>query len=255
MNQRESIGELTDALRKVAERGPLPAVGAGAHSVGMTLLDALGVPYSSARKPNFKGIVVNARRVTTARRGLARRSSRVNLFAQVPDWTISDSKSSREILYAHGYARDGGERKLYCTVRTGYPNSQGLYLRVDSALDLLHEEVAQDGGPRNVASWSLPLLESRLAQTHPMSMWVSAHSSFRNGQEFFHYVEAQYTPKPKSGVLSLLLGTGTITVDHLILERFGRVSEKGPLFKIDPLNIHSLFPDTGSFRLLGPASS
>jgi len=84
------MGELVDILAGISRLGPVPAIGTGDTSVGMTLLSHLGVQYSSIEKPNFRGIVITARRGTKARD-----LNRVNLFAKVPDWDISSCKSSR----------------------------------------------------------------------------------------------------------------------------------------------------------------
>src|SRR5262249_22189523 len=115
-------------LQEVALRGYLPAISTGSTAIGMTLIGALGVPYSSTEKPHFRGIVVTAQRRT---KGAQR--NRVNLFAQVPLWALSSCKSSAQILERYGYQRDG-VRRLYCSVSARRANSQGLMLRVDAEL-------------------------------------------------------------------------------------------------------------------------
>ena len=48
-----------------------------------------------------------------------------------------------------------------------------------------------------------------------------------------------------------LIDQGIITVDHLIKRNAkGRVSEKGPLFKIKPAGIELLFPPSESYKLI-----
>ena len=92
----ENLDEILEKLSHLAREEPLPSISKGDTAVGMTLLDALGIPYTSARKPMYKGIVVNARR-----EGMRNSSNRVNLFAKVPDWEISSYKSSADILNNH----------------------------------------------------------------------------------------------------------------------------------------------------------
>lgn len=232
-------------LVELAQQGPVAAVGAGDTSVGMTLLESLAIDYTSAAKPNYSGIVVSA-----SRRSKSRRSNRVNLFAQVPDWEISTCKSSREIVEKYGYTASDEELRLYCTVRSRVPNSQGLYLEFDHANDILREVALQEGQKENVVGWKTEKLEQRLVESHPESIWVKAVASHRGSQEYFHYREATYTGPPNVSILSNLIEEGTITVDHLILRRSGRVREKGPLFKIDPNNLEMLFPAPEVYDLM-----
>jgi hypothetical protein len=231
----ESI-ELLGRLQEISLAGPIPAVGTGATTIGMTLLDALDVEYSSTRKPSYKGIVITARRGEPNVRG-----NRVNLFARVPDWNISTCTSSAEIVDTYGYLSKDGRRKLYCTVSAKRPNTQGLMLQVDEAMNLL-DEVHVDGSVKtSVASWRLDDLTARLAKSHPESVWVSARSREISGREHFHYNFVIYTARPQLSQFGALLREGTITVDHLIDRQDKKVNEKGPLFKIDPSNFELLF--------------
>ena len=240
-----NAAHVLNMLRDIAQSGPLPAVGSGSPSVGMTLLRALGVDYTSTGKPRIMGIVVTARRnVGTAPR------NRVNLFARVPDWKISACKSSREIAERFGYDAGSGLRKLYCSVRARHPNSQGLMLRIDAACGTLDEVAKIKSGAVEVARWRLEDLRRRLAETHPESIWVVANVIERNGIEHFHYRKAVYTGPPVVERFESLLSEGTVTVDHLIEVRGVSATEKGPLFKIVPSNIPLLFPASVSFDLL-----
>lgn len=232
-------------LRDISRTGPIPAVGVGSTSVGMTLLGALGVDPTSTEKPRINGIVVTARRnVATTR------PNRVNLFAKVPDWEISECKSSREIAERFGYDAGEGVRKLYCSVRARQPNSQGLMFQIDQGAGTLDEVARTGSGVIGVAKWRMDDLRDRLATTHPESIWVAANVSERNGVEYFHYRKAIYTGAPYVERLDLLLSEGTVTMDHLIEIRGKSAREKGPLFKISPSNIPLLFPASMTFDLL-----
>ncbi len=228
--------EVAEALARISRHGPVPAVGNGATSVGMTLMHALGMRQATDAKPRFNGLVVSARRGTRLSD-----PNRVNLFAQVPDWSLSAIGSSRELLTRHGYDRNG-RRSLNCTVRARQPNNQGLYLFVDHEARLLRERHAAEGGAATeVVAWSLSRLTQRLVESHPESAWVLASSSRSQGREYFHFRYVQFTSSPRADMLPRLLESGTVTVDHLITGREGRVVEKGPLFKINPSNASALF--------------
>jgi hypothetical protein len=231
-------------LAEISRRGPIPAVGHGDTSVGMTLMDQLGMHQTVDTKPKFNGLVISARRGTRFKD-----SNRVNLFAKVPDWDVSACKSSREIVDRYGYDRDGA-RKLYCTVSARRSNSQALRLKLDKKTQLLREQFEGLGDPVDVAAWKIGNLKERLLQAHPESAWVLASSTIRNGIEHFHFRFAQFTAAPRADELPALLDSGTVTVDHLILNKNGRTVEKGPLFKIKPENVSALFPASGRFDLM-----
>lgn len=243
------VEELFGLLAELASAGPIPAVREGSTAVGMTLLQALGIPHQSKRKPNYKGVVVNARR------RMASREHRVNLFAKVPDWSLSDCKSSGEIVSQYGDDAEDGGKRLFCTVSARRANSHGLKLAVDAACEHLVESfIDEQGNSKEVARWSLDTLKDRLVQTHPATIWVVANSSKSPDGEMFHYRYAEYTGPPNTDVFAELLAAGTVTVDHLILKNSSGTKEKGPLFKLKPSNISMLFSDPIKVNLLRYAS-
>lgn len=239
-----SVRELLGMLSLVSQKGPLPASGSGSKAVGITLLDQLGVSHSSSGKARIGGVVINARRGTRASD-----LNRVNLFAKVPDWHLSTCKSSQEILENYGYA-DGGDLKLFCSVSSRQPNSQGLMLHVDRPGGRLNEIYVRKGITTGVATWRMQVLRERLAESHPETLWVTALAQDRDGIEHFHYRFATHTGAPNVAMLEPLLQAGTVTMDHLISNKRGRLTEKGPLFKIKPSNIHALFGDFGKYDLM-----
>jgi hypothetical protein len=244
-DENPTLSTLLQRLAELARMGPIPAVTSGDTAVGITMLDALGIAHTSSSKSMFEGIAISARR-----RAVGAKGNRVNLFAQVPDWSISSCKSSREIVQRHGYETDRGTRRLYCTIRSRRANSQGLVLEVDRPSNQLNELVLDESDSQPVASWKLAKLQERLVEAHPQSMWVRAVPSERAGVEYFHYREASYSGAPKSEELPFLLDQGTVTLDHLIEDTRGRVIEKGPLFKISPSNFELLFPAPRKYDLL-----
>lgn len=237
--------EVAEALAEIARRGPVPSTGKGDMAVGKTLLDLLGVPQATNKKPTFKGYVLTARRAGKAE------GNRVNLFAMVPDWKISACKSSQEIVDEYGYDRDGG-RKLYVSVRARRPNPQGLYLELDRASGLLRERHVHEGSDTTaeVAAWKLDALKARLAQRHPASAWITANVERRGGEEYFHYRYVRFTDEPRVDRLPDLIEQGTVTMDHLIFSSEGNTTEKGPLFKIRPDNVRALFPEGPRYDLM-----
>lgn len=229
--------ELLVKLREIAKT-PIHAPTAGDTAIGMAVEKALGILPNSSKKPDYKGIELKAGRSNKVRS---------NLFAQVPDWNLSQLKSSGEILNKHGYERDKDFR-LYCTIRAGQPNSQGLLFQYDDKNDIL-EEIHIDGS--KVASWPGNLLRGRLKEKHRETFWIKATSEIIDGVENFHLKSVVHTKSPLLNQLMPLIASGVITMDHLIKRDYdGRVKEKGPLFKIDKTNLKLLFPAPVEYSLV-----
>ena len=115
-------------IREVYELGWIESRRGGSTGVGYTLESCLGIEANSSPLPDFEGIEIKAQRHST-------KKTRANLFAKVADWDISRLSSSKEILMNYGYVHDEG-LKLYCTVSSAHPNSQGLMLEVDNSTNL-----------------------------------------------------------------------------------------------------------------------
>lgn len=233
--------ELLAMLRKIAVAGPIASMVDADTSVGRTLETALGIDINSSKKPDYKGIELKSFRNS--------RSNRKNLFAQVPDWSLSKLKSSAEILDAFGYVREE-DFKLYCTVSAITRNSQGLNLRIDNDINQLIEN-SDKPEINDFVVWSLDKLHSRLKEKHRETFWVEAESTRINGREHFQYTLVEHTRKPITSQFDLLIDQGIITLDHLIKRNAkGKVVEKGPLFKIKPSGIEFLFPPSQTYSLL-----
>lgn len=239
--------ELLDKLRALAKK-PIKATHVGDTAVGMTIEHALGIEANSSKLPDYRGIELKAGRGT---------KNRSTLFAQVADWDISPCKRSADILDKFGYYRDE-DLRLYCTVNTQRPNSQGLVFKYDEGHDELQEwsgVVKNDGAGFNrlelVAVWPGSLLRKRLKEKHTETFWIEVESELIDGHEYFNLKSVTHTKAPILSQLMPLLANGTITMDHLIKKKGdnGRVSEKGPLFKMDKKNLNLLFPDPVKYKL------
>ena len=90
--------------------------------------------------------------------------------------------------------------------------------------------------------WRLDHLENRLADKHHETFWIKARPEKRGNEEWFHLEKVTHTRNPNIPQFERLLANGTITMDHLVKRNVaGRVSEKGPLFKIIRPRIAELF--------------
>lgn len=236
----EVAEELLILLNKIAAKGPVPAMLQADTAIGRTLETLLGIDINSSKKPDYKGIELKSYR--------DKRGNRKNLFAQVPDWNLSKFKSSAEILNAFGYSR-GEDFKLYCTVSTLVRNSQGLKLKMDSAISQLIENSDKDSLGDFVV-WGLETLHKRLLEKHNETFWIAADSVTIGEKEHFQYKKVEHTKKPIVSQFDILLEQGIITLDHLIKRKpTGSVVEKGPIFKIKPKALDLLFPPSQSYSL------
>lgn len=232
--------ELLLKLRKIATGPPVPAEVDADTAVGRTLESLLDLRINSSKAPDYKGIEIKSYR--------DKRDNRKNLFAQVPNWSLSKFKSSREILDAVGYSRPN-QFKLYCTVNALKRNSQGLILKLDKVMSCLVEN-SDKHGAGDIVVWSLMTLHKRLLEKHNETFWVAADSVKVGGREHFVYTKAEHTQNPIPSQFDLLLELGAITMDHLIKRSSnGKVVEKGPLFKIRPKSLGMLFPPSTIYQL------
>lgn len=235
-----TANELLYKLKEISAKGPLKSIMKGSTAIGMTIEHALGIEANSSKEPDYKGIELKAGR------GFNR--TRTNLFAQVADWKISPIKSSREILEKFGYPR-GEDFKLYCTISALKPNSQGLMFECREKNAQL-VEIHQVYG--DVAIWPDELLKKRLLEKHAETFWISAESIEIEGVEHFQLKTVTHTKSPLQNQLLPLIESGTITMDHLIKRKAGnkpRISEKGPLFKINKKDLPLLFPSQITYSL------
>lgn len=235
MSSYSVANELLQMLKDVASKGPIPATCAGSTSVGRSVESALGIKANSNRDPDYKGIELKS-----GRSQLTGRPTRATLFACVPDWDISQLKSSYEILQRFGYYR-GTTFKLYCTISTKGPNAQGLQLSIDEATRWL-KEISAKSQPPDVAVWRLSKLEQRLSEKHRETFWIKVTPEKIHGQEWFHLHSITHTRSPNIPQLQRMLSDGTVTLDHLIKKVSSTgAQEKGPLFKIVRAKIPELF--------------
>jgi hypothetical protein len=79
-------------------------------------------------------------------------------------------------------------------------------------------------------------------EMHNKTFVVKAKSIQQRGSEWFQLESVTHTTRPSLNQFDRLLTDGTVTMDHLIKRKAdGRVTEKGPLLKIDRPRIGELF--------------
>jgi hypothetical protein len=228
--------ELLQRLQELAKAGPIKAVCEGDTAIGRSIESALGIAINSRPEPDYKGIEIKSGRSQV----LKSRENRATLFACVPDWNLSNLKSSREILERFGYER-AGQFRLYCTVSTRSANPQGLQLEL-SEIDGWLREFSATHPVEQVCIWTLDRLHKKLVDKHSETFWIKASAGRARGRESFTLESVIHTSAPSVSQFDRLISDGTITMDHLIKRvRTDGASERGPLFKIDRKRLSELF--------------
>ncbi|WP_232605241.1 MvaI/BcnI family restriction endonuclease [Photobacterium phosphoreum] len=230
-SSKNSISEELLSKLKVLAKAPFPSQRRGDTGIGYTLETLLGIEANNSKKPDYYGIELKAGRGN---------KTRTTIFAQVADWSISPCKRSADILERYGYKRDDNF-KLYCTISSQRINSQGLHFKINLNEDQLEE---WHNDKDLVAIWPGNLLRRRLKEKHTETFWIEANSLIINGIEHFQLRTVTHTKSPIMSQLIPLLSAGVITMDHLIKRdgKTNKVSEKGPLFKLNKRDLDLLFP-------------
>jgi hypothetical protein len=231
--------DLISKLSEIAQGDYLKAVGYGDTAVGRTLEHALGIRMNSSRNPDWHGIELKF--------GRRRPAQRKNLFAQVPDWTLSPITSIRNFLGVYGYHRNGLNR-LNCTV-SPTPNSQGLALRVDLNRQIVEETSDNPLYPVALV-WTLEKLNERLLEKHTETCWITVDSKFIDGIEFFKPKLVIHTSSPRTDLVPILISSGQMTVDHMIKQTGTSVTERGPEWKVSNSGHAQLFTELSSVALV-----
>lgn len=238
---QEISNELLEKIKLIIKNGPIRSIMnvKADTAIGRTLEAALGIPINSSKNPDYKGIELKSFRS---------KKNRKNLFTQVPNWNLSKHKSIKEILENFGYIRNNTLR-LYCTVSTKSPNSQGIYFTFDEKNGVLNE-MSNNKNIDCFATWESSKLHQRLLEKHNETFWIRADTKIINGIEYFDFKEIIHTRKPILSQFDLLLAQGEITMDHLIKkDENNKITEKGPSFKISDKFLSLLFPPSITHHL------
>lgn len=236
--------ELLDKMKAVAGQGYIKTLRSGTTGVGYTLETLLGIAANSSRKPDYKGIEIKSYRAGHGR------SNKRDLFACVPNWSLSNLKSSRDIVYKRGrYKEERSRWQLYHTIDAVKANSYDLLLEVND--DYLHQGHVGNGKFERDVTWEMAELVRRLSNKHSQTFWVAASTRGRGESEEFQYMSVNYTVEPDLLKMQVMLEAGEITVDYLIFELSeGSVRDKGYKFKIKPKYLELLFKSKGRFELV-----
>jgi len=237
--------ELLSKLEDIGGKGFIKTLRKGDTGVGFTLETLLGIQANSSQKPDYKGIELKSAR----NRG--GKGNRTTIFSKVPNWKKSRLKGTKYILNERGYYVAEKERfQLFHSFSTAGPNSLGMYLRIDDD-NLYQDYVDPINGVTNDVQWELDVLRHSFLSKHQETFWVYADVNGKGAKEEFRYSQAKYTSGPDENRLSLLVASGTVTVDYTIKGLSnGSAKDQGYLFKIKPDDLELLFSSPREYSLI-----
>jgi hypothetical protein len=239
--------ELLQKLRDISAMGFVDSMRHGPTGIGFTLESLLGIRANSSQTPDYKGIELKSGRMPAS--GVS--GNRSTMFSQIPRWELSHLKSGKEILKAYGYYNEEKDRtQLYCSV-AAMPNSQGLFIRVDSSGEFVENlAVKKDGSESPVVVWVLSELEATLAAKHKETFWIKAKQRKSGAKEQFHFTNVVHTRSPLINNFGLLVDTGKIEMDYTLSSKpSGGTRDHGYLFKLWPRDFYLLFPPPINYAL------
>ena len=238
------LEEVLFELKQLSLKGPIKSVGDGSNNaIGFTLRNALNI---RGVVNDYKGFRINATSF--------KNNSRNTLIPGcVPDWKISNLKSSREFVDLYGTEDETGkyEKKLFCTVDAITPNSFGLCLKVDKKNKLLQENYVKGNIQRNLFIWDNNKLIQNLTKKNKLVI-VSASKHKRNDGMYFHFKEAEFFLNIQFDEFLNYIDYGVITMDHLVSVKRGSngAKEQGPSFKISKESSINLYEEYMKFDLM-----
>lgn len=232
--------ELIDKLKAIVNKGWVesvrPTKAAAAKDAGETLEALLGISPNNLVSADYKGEIEIKTKIS--------KSTSNTLFCSVPEWGISEVKSSTEMILKYGYQsrRYQDFIDLYVTVNNK-PNNQGLFLVTDDEISQVIQNHDSKSIITNTCRWQYKALKEILHKKHPKTVWIVAEKKQFDGRTYFKYNEIELTQDPIFSQFLLLIQQGEITFDWR-----GRVDnegknykDKGHAFRIKPRSKSLLF--------------
>ena len=245
----EIAEELFEKMRDISKLGFVQTKRPGDTGVGYTLETLLGIQANSSQTPDYKGIEIKSGRISSHQKG------RTTLFSQVPNWRISNLKSSKDLLHKRGRFNEEKQRiQLFHELSVIKANSFDLQLETDLPGDSLHQIYVGGIEIERDVTWEFEILKQRLLDKHKETFWVTAQTEGRSGDadEKFWYSSLKHTGKVDGLAFPILLESGSITLDYTIKETSsGGAKDQGYLFKISSKNLNLLFTTVEEYQLNG----
>lgn len=223
------VRALRAAMRDVAERGWIRAIGHGAPTVGETLEAALGIGRNNFRSPDFRGSI----EIKSGRFG---GSALQTLFSQIPAWA-APILGTKDLVLAHGtYSESKNRHEIYCTVRVARNSLQwSLAVRAETAeISVLHRG-------KDVLHYPMASLRSAFEAKHGATLFVKAQSRRIGNIEELKYEAATLRVRGRFPLYLAEIVAGNGGLDILANVTNGRARDHGYLWRVLKSRVPSLF--------------
>lgn len=202
--------ELMDRLKEISKKGFITTLKKGDTGVGYTLESLLGIRANNSMTPDYKGIELKS---------LRKRSTKGTLFSKVPNWSLSNIKSARDLVLKRGKENleHGNLITLNHTINAIRINSYNLKLDLDD--DYVHQVYIDNNIKYKDVCWSLSSLNSQLKEKHKETFWINVETKGSGANEEFYFNKVLHTGNHDTDMLPLLIDTGSITVDYILWEK------------------------------------
>lgn len=245
--------ELFAKLREIALAGWIASKRVSDTGIGFTLETLLGINANSSKSPDYKGIELKAGR----HHGPAgsKRSNRVTLFSQVPDWKLTNTLRGLDATTAVALITGDPTLGTYHATVLPRANPQGVRSQLQQRGADMHFQTVLERQARQqlVHVWDLAKLQRRLKTKHPETYFVTAEARMRSdGIEEFRYTTATYTSGPVVANLGPMLAEGTVSLDYTFrgLSDANTVRDHGYLFRTTAKHLPALMTQAKRFDLV-----
>lgn len=225
------LPELKSRLLTIRDEGFVQTRRKGPTGVGFTLESLLGLTENNLPIPDIRGRVeVKATRSNT--------NNLITLF------TFNRSvwaHKQKEIVSRWGsYDTERERQSLYTTVSAQEPNRLGLQLSVSA--DATSLSLSHAPSSSLLATWDMYYIVGKFVSKFSHMLFVHADAQIVDGDEEFHYTQAQLLSEPSSLTFRDSFASGIVTIDvRMHLKPNGQVRNHGTGFRVQEHNLPGLF--------------
>ena len=226
-----TLQEIRRELKRLKEKGYIPALRKGPTGIGFTLEKELNLKENNIAIPDIGGRVeVKATRVNS--------SSRITLFTfNRSVWQIPQ----RSVIENYGYLDDKQRLALYNLVEVGSVNTQGLTLTVDESKNQV--KLIHLASNTLIAMWSMYKIVGKFLNKTQSLLLVSANSRLtEDKREEFHFNNAYLFEDPQPESFLEAFKNGKVVIDvRMYLRPNNSVRNHGTAIRIYENDIPLLY--------------
>lgn len=218
----EKINELIPKIKAISKNGfHSNSKGKGEicpKDAGNTLEFLLGIDPNNSKEPDYEQTIELKTKTDKSNSSDTLFTLRPNFQGTpVAEYEPIDNKrvSAFTRLYGYDSEKHVGYKNLYITIgpEESPQNNQGLFLEVNDEESIVELRKVENSSSILVAFWDFKLLENKLKEKHPATLWVEAISKMDGEMGKFKYVKAELTRSPQFMTFLSLIKSGTITYD------------------------------------------